>query len=166
MAINSTASKAAIYSYERGCRVKANGDLIGVRGKPRKTRVDRNGYLTFNMKPPYSNFSYPVKVHKLVAYQIYGLAAFEEGTQIRHLNNIKTDNSPSNIAIGTQLDNTGDLPYGGANLHSAKLTPKNVIEIRSRAKNGEYYKDIIKDFPITSIGNISEIVNNKTWKNV
>ena len=117
------------------------------------------------MKTPHTTDSYPVAVHKLVAYQLYGLAAFEEDVQVRHLNNIKTDNSPKNIAIGSQFDNAGDSP-NGAFINNAKLSPQEVSEIRVRAGNGEFYKDIVKGYPITSIGNISEIVNNKIWKNV
>lgn len=163
MAIDSTASKVVIYSYDRGCRVSEDGEVIGVRGKPRKTRVNCRGYLTFNMKTPYTNDSYPIAVHKLIAYQLYGLPAFEEDVQVRHLNNIKTDNTPNNIAIGSQLDNAGDLP-NGAFVNNAKLSPKEVNEIRLRASNSEPYRDIVKDYPITSIGNISEIVNNKIWR--
>lgn len=166
MAVDSITSRVAIYAHERGCRVKASGEVIGVKGKPRKTRVNSRGYLTFNLKPPFTKDSFPINVHKLAAYQIYGIAAFEEGTQVRHLNNIKTDNSSSNIAIGSQLDNVSDLPYGVANIHSAKLMPAEVLEIREKVKNGATFQNILDEYPIRSKSSVSHIVNRRSWKHI
>jgi hypothetical protein len=164
MAIDSTKSKMAIYSYQRGCRVTKNGDVIGVRGKKRSVRVGYRGYKTFNMKNPETGVATPVLVHKLAAYQRFGVDAFREGIQVRHLNNDKTDNSLNNIDIGTQLDNVSDLPNNGKNLHGAKLNREQVKEIRRKAAIGIPYKEIVHDYPISSRGNVSDIVNGKTWQ--
>ena len=166
MAKNSTASKAVIYAYNRGCHILEDGTVIGVRGNPRKTRINSRGYLAFNMKTPYTENALPVLAHKLAAYQKFGIGAFKEGVQVRHLNNDKKDNSLSNIAIGNQLDNVSDLPYGGANIHSAKLTPAEVLEIRDKVASGVTFQEIIDEYPIVSKSNVSYIVNRRSWKHI
>src|SRR5690606_7133704 len=52
---------------------------------------------------------YCVRMHRLAAYCFYGDAMYESGIVVRHLNDIKTDLSRENIALGTQLDNMRDV---------------------------------------------------------
>lgn len=49
-----------------------------------------------------------VFIHRIQAFKKYGKKLYEEGIQVRHLNDIKKDNSWENIAIGTAKDNYQD----------------------------------------------------------
>lgn len=49
-----------------------------------------------------------VFTHRLQAFSKYGKELFKEGIQVRHLNDIKKDNSWDNIALGTAKDNHED----------------------------------------------------------
>jgi hypothetical protein len=66
-----------------------------------ETRLDPNGYLRWRGLP----------VHRLVALAFYGKCP--EGWVVRHKNDIKTDNRPSNIAYGTQMENMDDSYLNG-----------------------------------------------------
>lgn len=46
----------------------------------------------------------------MVAYQKYGDKMLGPGVVVRHLNSVKADFTPSNIAIGTNKDNFNDNP--------------------------------------------------------
>jgi hypothetical protein len=68
----------------------------------------RKGYCYINFR--YEDKKLEVSVHRLQAYQKYGEELFNDGIQVRHLNNISSDNSAINIAIGTASDNMMDIP--------------------------------------------------------
>lgn len=58
------------------------------------------------------------------------------------------------------------LGHKGENHSKAKLTEKDVLEIRQRYKNGELAKDIALDFPASSYGNIRSIVAGVSWRHL
>lgn len=49
-----------------------------------------------------------VFLHRLQAFSKYGSKLYDKGIQVRHLNDIKTDNTWDNIALGTAKDNLYD----------------------------------------------------------
>lgn len=51
-----------------------------------------------------------VSVHKVVAYALWGDAAFAPGVHVRHLNGDRGDASASNLALGTPSQNAYDKP--------------------------------------------------------
>lgn len=59
------------------------------------------------------------RVHHLVAYAFLGPRP--EGLELRHLNDIKTDNTPANLRYGTASDNAMDQVRNGGH-HCARRT--------------------------------------------
>lgn len=108
-----------------------------------------------------------VKVHRLQAFQKYGLSVFRRGIQVRHLNGNSLDNSISNIAIGTCRQNAMDKEQSTrvavaikASSKNRKLSDKVIKEIRSDRLNGDTYKELMVKYGITSKGTMSHIINN------
>jgi hypothetical protein len=54
-------------------------------------------------------YSYPIPAHKIIAYIKYGDAALSENVQVRHLNDVKLDNTWDNIGIGSAKQNMQDM---------------------------------------------------------
>lgn len=82
-----------------------------------------------------------VKVHRLVAYQLYGDRIFESGIVVRHLDGNSLNNRDENIAVGTQQDNVSDIP-------AADL----ISSYKTRAKNrGTYDYDRIWELHLSGI---------------
>lgn len=78
--------------------------------------------------------------------------------------------NPTHLFLGTNQDNINDkVAKGrqrkGGDIPSAKITEKEVIEIRERARNGENSSSITNDYPV-SPRNIRFIIQRKTWKHI
>lgn len=65
--------------------------------------------------------------------------------------------------FGTNKENTLDALKKHRMMQ--KLNEKQVREIRQRCKNGEYRKDICKDYGVTAAC-VGHIAIGKTWKHV
>ena len=91
--------------------------------------------------------------------------------ECNHKDGIKENNWESNLEWMTKKENAQhardlDLcnPVCGENHYRAKLTEKEVKEIRKLYKTGEYfYKQLGKIFKV-NIKSIGNIINYKTWK--
>ena len=95
-----------------------------------------------------------VKFHRFQGYMKFGEDMFKKGMVIRHLNNIKLDNSWYNIAIGTYSQNVADSPV---EVYShPKHSHQNIIEDH---KKGMSYNAIMKKYNISSKGTVSFIIN-------
>ena len=68
------------------------------------------GYPVISIPTGGSRGRYPIKVHRLAAYQKFGDKLFEKGMQVRHLNGNKLDFSFENIELGTGKENCQDIP--------------------------------------------------------
>jgi len=99
-------SRYLLYAVEKGYHADDKGIVFSPYGRILKLQLTNDGYYSFTVKK-YGR-SVGVKVHRLVAYQKYGDAMFEEGIVVRHLNGNPLDNSKDNIAIGTASDNMMD----------------------------------------------------------
>jgi len=82
-----------------------------------------------------------VFTHRIQAFKKFGRKMYEKEIQVRHLNDIKTDNSYQNIELGTAKDNYQDRGKE-AIVKSQKIATKASIkysdELIQNAKN--YYK--------------------------
>jgi len=160
--------RALVKAKEKGYKVTKSGEVLSPSGKKRKLSV-HDGYYRFNIK--FGNESYPVKVHRLQAYQKFGDEYLKSNLQARHLDGNSKNNKWGNIAIGTQSENMMDKPkqqrvkQARQNL---KLTENDVREIRQRVDNDNYesYKALAKEYNIKSKGNISDVVNRNTWQHI
>ena len=83
------------------CYVDKDGNIYK-RLMPKGNRYLKFG-LTINGKRLY------IPIHRLQAFQKFGMKMFEPGIEVRHLNNNNYDNSWDNIALGTRSENMLDL---------------------------------------------------------
>lgn len=138
-------SACTIHAFEKGYRVIA-GEVFSPSKKKLSLVKNDGGYLCFGIK--YNGKSEIVKVHKMVAYQIFGEAAFKPGIHVRHLDGNKINNFPDNIAIGTAMDNHLDKKKEDiikqqvlATSFAKKFDHNHVISLR---KSGMSYGEIMK----------------------
>jgi hypothetical protein len=128
--------------------------------------------------------AYSVPAHKVIAYAIWGDAAFEPGIHVRHLNGDNEDSSRANLALGTPRENEMDKPPE-VRSRSARLaraaqghTPKNAVidagavdGIRAeldanRVPSGRVRRGVVKSLAErhgVSPSAISCIGSRKTW---
>ena len=110
-----------------------------------------------------------VFTHRLQAFNKYGKELFKKGIQVRHLNDIKKDNSWDNIALGTAKDNLHDrgeeaikAAQKKATEASKKYNDKKVLEIKKFHKeNNNSQKTTMQKFNISSTGTLWYILNKR-----
>ena len=100
-------------AFEKGHRVNTKKDLVlGISGRPLKLNT-RLGvtypHVTLTVRG-LARKSYSVPAHKVVAYAVYGEAAFEPGIQVRHLDGDRLNLRASNLKLGTASVNAMDKP--------------------------------------------------------
>lgn len=104
-------------------------------------------------------------MHRFIYEECFG--EILEGNVIRH----KCDNpkciNPEHLEQGTHTDNMRDAMKRGRFPHrersgNSKLKWSDVRDIRKRYSEGEYYKNILKDYPIKD-STFYSIVNNQSW---
>lgn len=165
MEYSSKASFAIRGAYNKGYRV-IDGCVISPSGAKRKLRVSIKGYYTFTMKV--GKEAYPIQVHALLAFQKFGDSVFEEGVEVRHLDNIKLNISDDNIAIGTGSQNMQDKPkeqrthmaiVAATNLR--KFSDSEIDEIRAMHLGVKSYKRVMEEFGISSKGTLHRILNKE-----
>lgn len=116
----------------------SHGSLQTRPGKVRKPQIDHGGYLRVMLYRdglPGESWG----IHKLVALAFHPEGWFE-GADVRHLDGVRTNNIPANVAWGTRSENMQDcIAHGTHHYHSQteckwghKLTEDNVY----RWKNG------------------------------
>ncbi len=155
-------------AHALGYRVTPDGVCLGPTGKPRRPYVAPNkpyGLITFRLEGRWAKFY----VHKLAAYQLFGEAALAQGTQVRHLNGNSLDNAPSNLALGTALDNNNDktpekkrAPVVAAALVTRKLKPEQVREFMLMWMRGASQKTLRVHFGLLK-STVSEILQGKIY---
>lgn len=96
-----------VEAYYRGYRV-IDGIVANELGIMVNTHTNPRGYLVFQLS--FKKSSYPVLVHRLVAFQKYGTELFEDGIRARHLDSNTMNNKEANILIGTHSENEMDKP--------------------------------------------------------
>jgi len=160
---------------EKGWTVNDNGEPVAPNGEVRKCRVKKGrcnpntgmcqpDYLTFNVKV--DKVSYPVPVHKFVAYVKDPDTAFAEGVHVRHLNSNSLDNRPDNIQAGSVSENMFDINPHVRLEHSKsaarllrRFSDAEVVEIRA---SNESTKSLAKKIGCSK-STISDIRNFKSY---
>jgi HNH endonuclease/NUMOD4 motif len=93
-----------------------------------------------------------------------------KGAVSRHLDGVRTNNTPENLEWGTSKENAQDAKRHGTFVDGerngyAKLTDSNVLQIRSRRDAGESCQSIANDFNI-HWSNVWLIGRRRTWRHV
>lgn len=132
-----------------------------------KLKKSRHGYWCCNLyrKPnkPERRFS-----HSLVAESFIGPRP--PGLQVRHLDDVKTNNLVSNLAYGTSQQNHDDSKRNGhqrqgEQVGNAKLTNEQVREIRRLASKRVPHKVIAEKFGIRP-HYVTKIHCREIWKKI
>lgn len=138
------------------------------RGRILRPSITRKGYLGLALSRPGERAT-TREVHRLVCLAFHG----PPPTDIHHAahrNGKRTDNRAENLRWATPKDNQADqYAHGTRRLGEshplAKLTNKQVREIRARATRGEMQADIARCLGVSQ-GQVSSIVLRQTWKHI
>lgn len=115
-----------------------------------------DGYRKISVRTNFTS-SFTLRVHKLQAYIKYGDKIFEKGIVVRHLNDIKSDNSWDNIVIGSQSQNMMDRTQESRKNHIKRKEPISddiISEMENDRKNkngkkGLSYRGLAKKYGIS-----------------
>ena len=149
---------------DRGYIVTVEGDALNRKGLKVGRLSSKKLYLEIGIKV--ANKVHNCSVHRLQAYQKYGDSLYMDGMVVRHLNDIKTDNSWANIVIGTQKDNMQDIPEQ-VRIQRARNASSSLIKHDSEsikkffAANSNSYRATMEHFNISSKGTLHYIVNKR-----
>jgi hypothetical protein len=154
-----------IEAYKKGYRVTESGEVISPKGKVLVKLEDKKGYFRFGIKCEDVNYTVTINIHRLQAFQKYGMKLFRDGMEVRHKNGNKKDNSWENILIGTHSDNMMDIPEQvrlEKALHATSFCRKyDKEEVKEfYEENGKSYKKTMEKFNISSKGSLHYILNN------
>lgn len=102
-------AQAIRVAYDKGYRVTDDGEVISPRGRRLSLFAPKSGrqYLRFTIY--FEGGPICLDVHRLAGYQKFGDSIFEVGQQVRHLNDIGTDNRLTNIGLGNASENALDM---------------------------------------------------------
>lgn len=143
------------YYIKDGCAYSMKGKL--------KLNVNTNGYYSIGIRKIKDKRMKRIPIHRLVAYQKYGILIFRKGYEVRHLDSNKLNNLESNIKIGTPSQNANDKPESArrrAALNASSFAKKhNHEKIIEMHNSGKPYGEIMKELNIKSKGTISFIIN-------
>ena len=155
-------------AYLLGYRVTEDGRVLGLSGNERKLQINAAGYYRFS----YRKDKPQIRVHRLQAYQKYGVRLYEAGMVVRHLDGNPENNSASNIEIGTQSQNMQDRDAAVRKAHAKKaasflrrLTDEQVIAIRVAYASGVKGIVLAKQYEVSK-STISWIACGKLYSEV
>jgi hypothetical protein len=99
------------FVYSLGYRVTEEGKLINPKGKVinGSIRHKNRKYSTLSFNIKFGEKKKNCCIHRLQAFQKYGIKIYDPHTVVRHLDNNPLNNSIDNISIGTYKDNYNDL---------------------------------------------------------
>ena len=96
-----------------------------------------------------------------VSMKLHGVEVPDDKQVNHHCDNPPCVN-PAHLYIGSAKDNMSDREYTRGEEHKcAKLTDKEVAEIRKRYDNGAYQNDLAEEYGVSQ-AQISNIVNGKS----
>lgn len=161
-----------ITAIEKGyCKVDVEkGEIYNRHGRKLDGGLNKN-YKRVTIA--YNGMKVVEYIHRIIAYCKFGDKLFEEDIEVRHINNVKTDNRGENLELGSHLENIRDLPVGY--LHNKEylklggkscrsLTDQQVREIREKLTYKKV-KDIAEEYGVIT-STIYLIKDRQTYKDV
>ena len=153
--------------------VDKNGNVYHIKKlkpqiKRQKNRQNSKGYHSVGLYIRSKNKYLWRLIHHLILETFVGLR--KPNQQTRHLNGNPHDNRLKNLKWGTSKENIQDtFDHGnwlvGEKSSQAKLSEKEIIQMRKLRKKGLFYYKIAKKFNI-SRSQAFRIINNQSWKHV
>jgi hypothetical protein len=130
---------------------------------------DDNGYLMARIKRGSGSTRSLERIHRLLWEMAHGTEV-PSGMLVRHLDDVKSNNAPGNLALGTHLDNMTDRVANGNGQDgernaTAKLTEIQVREIKRRRAVGESLRSLATEFGI-SIQRVCDLSKGRGWKHL
>lgn len=128
----------------------------------------RKGYGNFSWK--FNGKVTNIGAHRF-SYQLAHQVVLSRSQLVLHKCDTPACVRPAHLFVGTHDDNMRDMvhkgrhwvvPMPGEKNPSAKLTIKDVVEIRTRYRSGEFQRIIASDFGIRQ-NHVSRIVRNESW---
>lgn len=128
--------KAIETFFNRGYTINNKGQIFNPRGKEVKGTIHvlSKGYNRKELTVRDRHLTYNISFHRIQGYKKFGDRIFEDGIQVRHLNNDSLDNSWDNIDIGDNSDNRMDLS------DEVRLTAS-IIATRKMQNNRRTYEE-------------------------
>jgi hypothetical protein len=130
-----------------------------------KAFINDSGYGMFSVRTGVSRLAHRV------CWVISG-NELPHGMQVLHICDNPACCNPKHLFLGTQRDNIEDMVRKGRNKGSkgvnhplAKLSEKNVLEIRKLKSDGMSSIEISKMYPVT-YQMVDRICNRKAWKHI
>ena len=171
-----------LIGYEGRYKIGSNGEIMNKRGLLLKQSLDIDGYQRITL---YNGNKKTYRVHRLVVEHFIGSIPCDK--EVNHIDYDRTNNHISNLEIVSHLENVRHsydrIAKGNKNKirskpskrrnvnkisdnkRNAKLTIKEVDEIRSKYSTGEYTQiELARMYGLKKSG-ISDLLNGKTWKN-
>lgn len=137
-----------VEAYKAGFRIK-NNQAFSPAGRIIKPRISTSGYLIFDFRFPVSLFPRKkviIPFHSLVAYEKFGEKFLDLSLVVRHLDGDSQNNAFANIELGTQSQNTLDIPMSDIRKRllkkswkNRKLTNEQIVQIKIDRKSGMTY---------------------------
>lgn len=154
----SDANLNLLEAQKKGYRINKDGKILNPKGKILNGTIHTTGRRQFSMKDS-NGHTIKIMVHKLQAFQMFGQKMFEEGIQVRHLDNDCLNNAVYNIDIGTQSENMMDRPKEERRRNASNPKHDHEAIIRDH-KAGFNYAQLMRKYNISSKGTISHIIKN------
>ncbi len=160
-----------VKGYEGLYQVSNLGNVKSLHGKGKIMRLGKmkKGYLLVELSK--NAVRKGVLVHRLVALAF--IPNPENKPQINHKDGVKSNNNLSNLEWVTAIENSRhSITSGlqkkekGEKCNSAKLTERNVLEIRRLFSRDRLSKRQIAEMFNCSEMNIYYIVNRKIWNHI
>lgn len=157
MKIKSKTNRAIVHLYAKGYRVGEDGLMRNPKGNVVGTKL-ADGYHGYCYK--YDGIYRLIYIHRMAMFQKVGVSLFQEGLVVRHLDDDKSNNRITNLALGTRKENARDMKRNGikAGREKAKMIDKQAI-IESLIVNG--FCNTLRKFDISGAGLRLLIKKNK-----
>lgn len=153
------------FALELGYKVNRNGEAFNKKGLKLKLYTNAKGYKEFSIK--IDGKWKTIAVHRLAALIKFGDKVFDSDLVVRHLSGNKADNRWVNLELGTDQQNTMDIPAAvrkktavNAATKRRRFSDLEVEEIRAFYKKAGSYTEVCDRFEVSK-GTLYYLLNTE-----